>query len=63
MNAPPVVVSGFGPVSAIGCGRDTFWDALTAGKHGFGPMWQRWDVSATRAPAVSNSASSLLTRM
>ncbi len=38
MHPPPVVVTGVGPVSAIGCGRDTFWDALTAGKHGFGPI-------------------------
>ena len=34
----PVVVTGVGPISAIGCGRDAFWDALTAGRHGFGPI-------------------------
>ena len=34
----PVVVTGVGPVSAIGCGRDAFWEALTAGRHGFGPI-------------------------
>lgn len=34
----PVVVTGVGPVSAIGCGRNEFWDALTAGRHGFGPI-------------------------
>jgi 3-oxoacyl-[acyl-carrier-protein] synthase II len=33
-----VVVSGLGPVSAIGSGRDEFWAALTGGKHGFGPI-------------------------
>ena len=33
-----VVVTGVGPVSAIGCGRNEFWDALTAGQHGFGPI-------------------------
>lgn len=38
MNTIPVVVTGVGPVSAIGCGRDAFWDALVAGRHGFGPI-------------------------
>jgi 3-oxoacyl-[acyl-carrier-protein] synthase II len=33
-----VVVTGLGPVSAIGCGRNDFWAALTAGRHGFGPI-------------------------
>ena len=40
----PVVVTGIGPVSAIGCGRDAFWDSLMAGRHGFGPITQ-CDVS------------------
>lgn len=35
---PPVVVTGLGPVSAIGCGADDFWSALLAGVHGFGPI-------------------------
>jgi len=34
----PVVVTGVGPISAIGCGRNAFWDALVAGRHGFGPI-------------------------
>ena len=34
----PVVVTGVGPVSAIGCGRNDFWDALVAGRPGFGPI-------------------------
>lgn len=34
----PTVVTGLGPVSAIGCGRAAFWDALVAGRHGFGPI-------------------------
>jgi 3-oxoacyl-[acyl-carrier-protein] synthase II len=34
----PVVVTGLGPVSAIGCGRNAFWDALEAGRHGVGPI-------------------------
>jgi 3-oxoacyl-[acyl-carrier-protein] synthase II len=33
-----VVVTGLGPVSAIGSGRNEFWDALTEGRHGFGPI-------------------------
>jgi 3-oxoacyl-[acyl-carrier-protein] synthase II len=37
MNAS-VVVTGVGPVSAIGSGRNQFWDALTGGHHGFGPI-------------------------
>ena len=33
-----VVVTGVGPVSAIGSGRNEFWSALIAGCHGFGPI-------------------------
>lgn len=35
---PSAVVTGLGPVSAIGCGRNDFWSALVAGRHGFGPI-------------------------
>lgn len=31
-------ITGLGPISAIGCGRDAFWDALMSGRHGFGPI-------------------------
>jgi 3-oxoacyl-[acyl-carrier-protein] synthase II len=41
---PAVVVTGLGPVSAIGCGRNEFWSALMAGQHGFGPI-TRCDAS------------------
>ncbi|MFQ5491846.1 MAG: beta-ketoacyl-[acyl-carrier-protein] synthase family protein [Phycisphaerae bacterium] len=34
----PVVVTGVGPLSAIGCGRNEFWNALLEGRHGFGPI-------------------------
>ncbi len=34
----PVVVTGVGPISAIGCGRNAFWKSLIAGQHGFGPI-------------------------
>ncbi len=40
------VVTGVGPISAIGCGRNEFWDALIAGRHGFGPV-TGCDVSAS----------------
>lgn len=33
-----VVVTGLGPVSAVGCDREAFWDALVRGQHGFGPI-------------------------
>ena len=35
---PAIVVTGVGPVSAIGCGRDDFYRALISGVHGFGPI-------------------------
>lgn len=34
----PAVITGLGPVSAIGCGRRAFFEALLAGRHGFGPI-------------------------
>lgn len=33
-----VVITGVGPVSAIGSGRNEFWSALTNGQHGFGAV-------------------------
>ena len=33
-----VVITGVGPVSAIGSGRNEFWDALTSGRPGFAPI-------------------------
>lgn len=44
----PVLVTGVGPVTAIGCGRDPFWDALLAGRHGFGPITL---CDASRSPS------------
>ena len=38
MSGIQALVTGVGPVSAIGCGRNAFWDALVAGRHGFGPI-------------------------
>lgn len=34
----PAVVTGVGPVSAIGCGRNEFWEALVSGRSGVGPI-------------------------
>lgn len=33
-----VVITGMGIVSPIGCGEDAFWDALTTGRSGAGPV-------------------------
>ena len=38
MTGIQAVVTGVGPVSAVGSGRNAFWDALLAGRHGFGPI-------------------------
>ena len=38
MELQDVVVTGVGPVSAIGNGREGFWGALCAGTSGFGPI-------------------------
>lgn len=38
MTKIPVVVTGLGPVSAIGCGQEQFWSALVSGQHGFAPI-------------------------
>ena len=38
MSITPAVVTGVGPVTAIGSGRNAFWDALVDGHHGFGPV-------------------------
>ena len=41
---PRVVVTGLGPVSSIGAGRSSFWEALLAGTSGLGPV-ESFDVS------------------
>ncbi len=33
-----VVITGLGVVSPIGCGKDAYWDALTEGRNGVGPI-------------------------
>ena len=38
MEKNSAVITGVGPVSAIGTGRNEFWEALTAGRHGFRPI-------------------------
>ena len=46
MPGVDAVITGVGPVSAIGCGRNEFWQALLDGRHGFGPA-TLCDVSAS----------------
>lgn len=38
MPSTPVVITGLGPISAIGCGREEFWSSLVEGRHGFGSI-------------------------
>ena len=38
MSKVSAVITGRGPVSAIGCGQEEFWRALVAGQHGFAPI-------------------------
>mgnify|MGYP000245265452 FL=1 len=40
MSKRRVVVTGVGPVTPIGIGKDTFWNNLVAGKSGIGPITQ-----------------------
>lgn len=47
-HAVPVVVTGVGPISAIGCGADEFWESLAAGRHGFGSITL---CDASRSPS------------
>jgi 3-oxoacyl-[acyl-carrier-protein] synthase II len=47
MEARRVVVTGVGPVSSIGVGRQAFWPALLAGRSGIGPVTS-FDTSAFR---------------
>jgi 3-oxoacyl-[acyl-carrier-protein] synthase II len=47
-HAVPVVVTGVGPISAIGCGAEEFWESLLAGRHGFGSITL---CDASRSPS------------
>ncbi len=40
MTKRRVVVTGIGPVTPIGIGKETFWNNLVAGKSGVGPITQ-----------------------
>jgi 3-oxoacyl-[acyl-carrier-protein] synthase II len=42
------VVTGVGPISAIGASRDRFWKSLVRGQHGFGPITL---CDASRSPS------------
>ena len=43
-----VVITGLGPVTSIGQGRDAFWEATRAGKNGVS-LIERWDTSKQAA--------------
>lgn len=45
-----VVITGLGPVTPVGTGRDEFWTSILAARTGFGPV-QRFDTSAFRSHA------------
>ena len=51
-----VVVTGLGPVSAVGCGKDAFWEELISGRPGFGPITvcDPGDSPSTVAAEVKN---------
>jgi 3-oxoacyl-[acyl-carrier-protein] synthase II len=38
MTTDDIVVTGVGPVTPVGIGREAFWDALTTGRSGVGPI-------------------------
>ena len=40
MSKRRVVITGVGPVTPIGIGKETFWSNLVAGKSGVGPITQ-----------------------
>lgn len=44
----PVLVTGLGPISAVGSGVEEFWASLVAGRHGFGPVTL---CDASRSPS------------
>ena len=52
----PVVISGIGPISALGLGIETTWDAMTSGRSGLGPIsaFDASQFSCTFAGEVSD---------
>jgi 3-oxoacyl-[acyl-carrier-protein] synthase II len=56
MERKRVVITGVGPISPIGCGKDNFWNALMEGKTGVG-LVTRFDTSdfKTRIAAEINN--------
>jgi 3-oxoacyl-[acyl-carrier-protein] synthase II len=47
-----VVITGLGPITAIGVGKKAFWDGLTSGKSGIGPV-TRFDPSLFNARSAA----------
>ncbi|MEZ4649513.1 MAG: beta-ketoacyl-[acyl-carrier-protein] synthase family protein [Candidatus Eisenbacteria bacterium] len=52
MSLRNAVITGVGPISSIGCSRNGFWDALLAGRSGFGP------ITLCRAPESPSQVAS-----
>jgi 3-oxoacyl-[acyl-carrier-protein] synthase II len=44
MQFDPIVITGIGPVSAIGCGKENFWLSLIQGRSGIGKI-RRFDAT------------------
>src|SRR5258707_3248553 len=47
-----VVITGLGPITAIGVGKKAFWEGLTNGKSGIGPV-TRFDPSLFNARSAA----------
>jgi hypothetical protein len=47
-----VVITGLGPITAIGVGKKAFWEGLTSGKSGIGPV-TRFDPSPFNARSAA----------
>ena len=47
-----VVITGLGPITAIGVGKKAFWEGMTSGKSGIGPV-TRFDPSLFNARSAA----------
>ena len=47
-----VVITGLGPITAVGVGKKAFWEGMTNGKSGIGPV-TRFDPSLFNARSAA----------